>query len=235
MKTHRLLSLTAAAAALTLAVSATGQSNQPGQSDQPRFNRPQTQSTDTPRSDPRANPADPAASPATRPGTAADADLRSGADARADRRDNRLDRADRNFFEKAAKSGQKEVAVSQAALAQLTAPGAREFAQMMVQDHNSANQELMALAQRKGFDMSEVNNSRDTERLTRKWSDRDDDLDENYLKEMIDDHEEAVELYEKAAKSEDPEIAAFAAKTLPKLQHHLEMAKTHHKSVENAR
>jgi hypothetical protein len=32
--------------------------------------------------------------------------------------------------------------------------------------------------------------------------------------------------FEKAAKSDDPEVAAFAQKTLPTLLHHLEMAKS---------
>ena len=240
MKTHRLLPITAAFAALALAVSATGQSSQTQPADksssEPRFNRPDNQPnpSTSPRTDARANPADPAAAPATRPGTAADTEVRS-ADTSKRAAATELSRADRNFFEKAAKAGQKEVVVSQAVLAQLTAPGAREFAEMMVRDHTAANQELMALAQRKGADMSELNEGRDQERLTRRWSDKNDDINEDYLKEMVKDHEEAVELFEKAAKSEDPEIAAFAQKTLPKLQHHLEMARTQHKSVEAQR
>lgn len=233
MKTHRFISLTAALAAISLAASATGQSNQPGQSDQPRFNRPQTGQPDTstsPRTDPRTNPGDPAA-PGVRPGTAADTDARSN------RRDagKELSRADRNFFEKAAKSGQKEVIVSQTVLSQLNAPGAREFAEMMVRDHTAANEELMALAQKKGVDLTEIQTGRDQERLVRRWQDQNDDINEDYLKEMVKDHEDAVELFEKAAKSEDPDIAAFAQKTLPKLQHHLQMAKTHHQSVEQKR
>lgn len=243
MKTHRFLPITAAFAALSLAVTLTGQSQNPQGSnspDQPRFNRPDNQSSvqQSPRTDARANPADPAASPATRPGTSAEIDARNAGTTGTDRRAagaKELSRADRNFFEKAAKSGQKELVVSQTVLSQLSAPGAREFAEMMVREHTAANEELMALAQRKGVDMSDVHESRDQERLTRRWSDKNDDLNEDYLKEMVKDHEDAVELYEKAAKSEDPEIAAFAQKTLPKLQHHLEMARTQHKSVEDQR
>lgn len=235
MKTHRFLPIAAAFAAISLAVSLTAQSSpsQPGQPDQPRFNRPDAPAT-TPASTPdesRVNPADPAA-PATRPGTAAETEAR-GAKRAAGHVE--LARADRNFFEKAAKSSHKEVAVSQAVLSKLTAPGAREFAEMMVRDHTAANEELLALAQRKGADLSDLQESRDQERLTRRWQDNNKNLDEDYLKEMVKDHEDSVELFEKAAKSEDPEIAAFAQKTLPKLQHHLEMAKTHHKSVEDQR
>ncbi|HYC72896.1 MAG TPA: DUF4142 domain-containing protein [Opitutaceae bacterium] len=231
MKTHRLFPLTAALAAISLAVSVTGQStqpaqsSQPGQSDQPRFNRPQTDSQASP-----ARATDPAA-PSTRPGTTAETDTRNTRRSGA----TELSRSDRNFFEKAAKSGQKEVAVSQAVLSQLTAPGCREFAETMIRDHTAANEELMALAQRKGADLTDIQTGRDQERLTRRWQDKNDDADKDYIKEMIDDHEEAVELFEKASKSEDPEIAAFAQKTLPKLQHHLEMARAQKESVSQRR
>lgn len=235
MNNQRSLALAAAFAAISLAVSVTGQNppSQPVQPEQPRFNRPDAPAT-TPAATPdesRVNPADPTA-PASRPGTAVETDARSAKRAAGNVE---LARADRNFFEKAAKASQKEITVSQTVMGKLTAPGAREFAEMMVRDHTAANEELLALAQRKGADFSDVQNSRDQERFARRWQDNNNDLDEDYLKEMVKDHEDSVELFEKASKSEDPEIAAFAQKTLPKLQHHLEMARTHHKSVEDRR
>ena len=48
---------------------------------------------------------------------------------------------------------------------------------------------------------------------------------------MKSDHEDAVKLFEKASKSDDLEVAAFAQKTLPALLHHLEMAKDLKKTV----
>ncbi len=42
---------------------------------------------------------------------------------------------------------------------------------------------------------------------------------------MVEAHEDAVSLFEKAAKSEDADIAAFAQKYLPKLQAHYTAAK----------
>jgi hypothetical protein len=38
-------------------------------------------------------------------------------------------------------------------------------------------------------------------------------------------HEQTIELFQKAANSKDAELKAFAQKTLPKLQHHLKMAR----------
>ena len=51
------------------------------------------------------------------------------------------------------------------------------------------------------------------------------------IKEMVSDHLGAVKLFENASKSADPDIAAFAQKTLPTLQHHLMMAQDLAKTV----
>ena len=132
-----------------------------------------------------------------------------------------LSRNDRNFFEKAAKSGMKEIAVSQSVVDRLTNPQVKQFAQMMVDDHTGANAELASLAAAKGVTLP----VQDT-KLTEKWSKKTDELDEDYMEEMVSDHKDAVKLFEDAAKSKDPQISAFAAKTLPKLQAHFTQAKT---------
>jgi len=139
-----------------------------------------------------------------------------------------LSRSDRNFFEKAAKSGMKEVAVSRSTLDRLVNPQVKHFAQMMVDDHSKANAELMALAQKKGVTLP----PKDDMKLMEKWSKKTDEVDEDYMEEMVDDHQEAVELFEEASKSEDAEIAAFANKTLPTLRQHLTVAKDLKKAVD---
>ncbi len=132
--------------------------------------------------------------------------------------------ADRTFIEKAAKSGMKEVTVSQATLNQLSNPELRDFAQTMISDHTNANQELMSIAQQKGVMLPQKDMDKQ-QKMTEKWSKKTEDLDKDYISEMVDDHEEAVELFEKATRSTDSDISTFAQKTLPKLQHHLMMAK----------
>lgn len=140
-----------------------------------------------------------------------------------------VSRRDRNFLEKAAKSGHKEVAVSQAVVSRLVTPGAKDFAQMMIADHTAANTELQALAAKRGVTLPMPENN-----TQRAWAKNkaNDDLDEDYLEEMVDDHEDAVALFKRGAKSKDPEIAAFAAKTLPKLEQHLQTARTLEKALD---
>jgi len=132
-----------------------------------------------------------------------------------------LKRADKSFVEDAAKSGLAEVAISQVALSRATHPQVREFAQMMVSHHGAANSELMTLASAKGVMLP----TKDVD--LEKWNKKDaSDFDKDYLEKMIDDHEEAVENFEKAARrADDSEVMAFAAKTLPTLQAHLEQAR----------
>ena len=132
----------------------------------------------------------------------------------------KLSHGDKNFVEEAAKSGMTEIAISQIALTRASNPQVKEFAQMMVTDHTAASTELGSLAAAKGVVLPKEPN-------TEKWSKRDaKDFDQEYMDKMVNDHEEAVKLFEKQSKKgEDAELTAFASKTLPKLQHHLTQAR----------
>lgn len=68
-------------------------------------------------------------------------------------RTTKLDRSDKSFIEKAAKSSMKESALSQLAAQQATSPEVKEYAQKIVSDHQRVNQQLMQLAQKKGVTM----------------------------------------------------------------------------------
>ena len=156
----------------------------------------------------------------TRTSNSAAAAAQSDISARTDA--TRLSRSDRNFLEKAAQSGMKEVTVSQAALPNLQNAQVRSFAEMMINDHSKGNSEMMALAARKGVSLPDKSNKE--MKLDDKWSKADDDLDEDYMETMVSDHKKAIDLHEEAARSNDPEIAAHAQKMLPKLRSHLEQA-----------
>jgi putative membrane protein len=132
-----------------------------------------------------------------------------------------LDHSDRAFFEKAAKASQNEVTISQEALAHLTSPSARDFANMVIADHGKLNAELSSLAATKGVTLPPP-----SERVAKKWANNTKDVDDEYLATMVSEHKDAVDLFEKAAKSKDADIAAFAQRALPTLREHLSMAKT---------
>jgi putative membrane protein len=129
--------------------------------------------------------------------------------------------ADKSFIEKAAKAGQEEIDISRVAVTRTTNPQVRTFAQMIVDDHTSASTALAAIAASKEVKLP-VTDMDETEKWTKKSGK---DFDEDYIGKMVSAHKDAVELFAKEAdKGEDMETKAFARDTLPKLQHHLEMA-----------
>ncbi len=132
-----------------------------------------------------------------------------------------LDHHDHSFVEKAAKSGMEEVSISKVAVDRTQNTAVKEFAQMMVDDHSGANNQLTQLAANKGvtLPMDKTN--------VEKWSTRSlRDFDQEYIDQMIKDHKDAVELFEnEAKKGDDVDVKAFAEKTLPTLMAHLDKAK----------
>jgi putative membrane protein len=137
-----------------------------------------------------------------------------------------LKHSDRTFFKKAAEGGMKEVAVSQAVMDHLTNSSVKEFAQMMITDHTAANADLAMLAGNKGVTLPGPD-----DKVAEKWSKKDNGADKDYIDEMVGDHKEVVKLFEKASQSTDADIAAFAQKMLPTLQHHLAVAQDLQKTL----
>ena len=122
----------------------------------------------------------------------------------------------------------KEIAISEAVLEQLSNTELRAFAQQMIADHRAANSELLALARQKGVGFA----TRVDPSLSDDWTRKDEDVDRRYVREIISDHLDAVELFEKASKSADPDVAAFAQSTLATLQRHLVMAHDVKKTID---
>jgi len=137
-----------------------------------------------------------------------------------------LDPADKDFVMKAAQGGMAEVMLGQMASTKGTSPDVKNFGNRMVSDHGKANDELKQLAQNKGMALPA-----DVDKESKEMSDKlskltGKDFDKAYISGMVDDHEKDVKEFEKASKdAKDPDLKAWAAKTLPTLQDHLKMAK----------
>lgn len=131
-----------------------------------------------------------------------------------------LAKGDREFFEKAAKASMSEVAISRIAAQRTSDPEVRRFAQMMIEDHERATEDLGALASSRGVSLPAKDPHPD------RWEKRDaKNFDKEYMDKMVSDHEEVVKLFEKHAKDgKDVEAVDFARKYLPKMQEHLQHA-----------
>jgi putative membrane protein len=128
---------------------------------------------------------------------------------------------DREFFTEAAQGGIFEVKMAQLVVGKTQNPEIKAFAQRMIADHTKANDELKALAAKKG-----VNLPTDFSDDHRKHYDdlaklNGGDFDKEYVSMMVDDHDDDVEEFgEQANEADDADLKAFAAKTLPVLQSH---------------
>lgn len=142
--------------------------------------------------------------------------------------DSRLDRADRNFIERAAHNGHAEVEASKLALTKAKSPEVRAFAEQMVKDHTQANQELAALARARGVTPPDEPSlvQKGKQKLLLDTADGD-DFDRRYAESMgLEGHQDTIELFEKASREvKDPELRAFATNKLPALRHHMDMAR----------
>lgn len=131
---------------------------------------------------------------------------------------------DSEFMAKAASGGMLEVELGKQVAVRALTPEAKQFAQQMVADHTKANAALMALAARKNITLP-TSLSDDHEKVLKDVTgEKGVKMDQEYLKEMLKDHQEDVKEFTHASiNTSDPDIKALAAKNIPMLQMHLDM------------
>ena len=132
---------------------------------------------------------------------------------------------DRGFIMDAAMGGMLEVELGRMATQQGMSEAVKQFGQRMVDDHSKANQELMSLASSKGITLPTTMDDKHHKDMTKLQSMSGAEFDRAYSKMMLSDHKKDVSEFEKqSTKGTDPDLKAFASKTLPTLQEHLQMA-----------
>jgi putative membrane protein len=134
---------------------------------------------------------------------------------------------DKMFLDKAASDGLAEVELGQLAQRQAVSPEVKQFGQRMVQDHEQANQKLMAAAKELGATPPEKP-SADAEATKRELEGMTGaKFDQEYMRAMVKDHDKAVALFQREAQEGQSEpLRKLAAETLPTLQEHLQMARS---------
>ncbi len=141
-----------------------------------------------------------------------------------DKGDHVVTGGDLAFMNDAAPGGLAEVKLGRLAAERSTSPQVKEFAQQMIADHSKAGQKLEQLAQLKKVKLSPgiLPQSKQTKEKLSKLSGE--NFDREYVKTMVQVHEKDVAAFAAVSKNAtDADVKAFAAATLPTLQHHLEM------------
>jgi putative membrane protein len=136
-----------------------------------------------------------------------------------------ISRKDRMFMEKAAAGGMEEVDLGNAVKDKASDQQVKDFANKMVTDHTKANDELQALMTQKGLSAPTAipakNKAKDDKLKAKSGA----DLDKAYMADMVKDHDKDVkEFQNEATNGNDPDVKAWAAKTVTTLQEHDKMA-----------
>lgn len=133
--------------------------------------------------------------------------------------------ADAAFVKEASAAGLAEVALGQMGASQGSTDQVKTFGQQMVTDHEKANNELKGIADTKGLQVSTSPSSKDEAASKAIGAKSGAAFDQAFGQKMLMDHRKAVALFAKESTSgKDPELKAFATKTLPTLKQHLDMA-----------
>ncbi len=135
--------------------------------------------------------------------------------------------SDADFARKAAQGSLAEIKFGQLAQQKGTDSTVKDFAQRMVTDHTKASDELKSIAQNKNMTLPDQMDSKDQAEYDRLSNMSGEQFDRAYMNYMRRDHKKDVaEFRRESEKGTDPDLKAFAAKYLPTLQEHEQMAMT---------
>jgi putative membrane protein len=133
---------------------------------------------------------------------------------------------DAEFVKMAASDGMHEVELGKLAQTKARNEAVKKLAETLVNDHTKANEELKKVAKEAGLTVPDKmldKHQKDVE-MFREYKGA--NFDADFVKHQVKDHEEAVALFTRASKeAKNDKVKAFAAKTLPTLQQHLETAR----------
>ncbi|MFN2377371.1 MAG: DUF4142 domain-containing protein [Candidatus Binatia bacterium] len=134
-----------------------------------------------------------------------------------------LPAADKQFMIDAASGGIAEVEMARVALTRSNSTAVKEHAQVMINDHTQANDELRRIATAKGVTLADVPNPNHKAMVDRLRDTPTSDFDKTYVREAgVQAHREMQTLYRNESSSGlDPDLKAFAARTLPAVETHL--------------
>jgi putative membrane protein len=133
---------------------------------------------------------------------------------------------DQDFVTRASSMNVAEINVHKAAQSHATTADVKAHAKHMLTDHQKMGDEMKALAERKNMTVSSDPPAEKTRMLDDLNTRKGKDWDMAYLDAQVNDHNEAISLFESGSASvKDADLKALIDKTLPTLRDHLQMVK----------
>ena len=129
-----------------------------------------------------------------------------------------------DFVRETAQSDMFEIQSSQLAVTKTQGP-VQAFASLMVTDHTKTTDELKGLVQTTKFQLPTSMSSSQQSMLDKLQFLNGDEFSKQYMEDQVSGHKAAVSLFQRYAKGgHNPQLKAWAARTLPTIQRHLDMA-----------
>ena len=131
---------------------------------------------------------------------------------------------DTAFVTDAMKADNGEVALGNLAQQKGSSSGVKDLGKMLATDHSAHKQEVAALAQKANVPVTDDLKDEAKAEQTKLQGLSGAAFDKEFVRATVEAHQKDIAKYEQEAKSGNPQMAAFANKTLPTLRKHLQAA-----------
>ena len=143
--------------------------------------------------------------------------------------------SDSAFAIKAAQANLAEVELGKLALQKAMSDDVKKFAQMMVDDHSKALDELKGVAGTKNITLPTAIDAEHKKLADRLSKLSGAGFDREYMQAMVDGHRKvAADVRKESQSGADPDLKAWAGKALPTVEAHLKQAETVNRGVHTA-
>jgi len=132
--------------------------------------------------------------------------------------------SDSSFLKKALEGDNSEIALGKMAEKNGASPGVRDFGRTLATDHAAAKANALPVAKAHGVPDTDAMTPEAEAEAKKLQGLHGQAFDREFARYMVKDHEKDISDFEKQAKTGDAATAGLARDTLPKLQHHLEIA-----------
>jgi putative membrane protein len=142
-----------------------------------------------------------------------------------------LAHADQDFMTRAAQINLFEIRSGELAQKKTANDDVRQLAARLTADHSANNAELKKLADKYEFKLPNEPNAKLRKQMQRLEKLTGPEFDRAYVQLMIDDHKDAIALFEKQVGHSQGDVKQYAEKTLPVLREHLKLAEQTQKKL----
>lgn len=128
------------------------------------------------------------------------------------------------FIKETAQGNTAELNIAQVATQKAQDPAVKDYAQKLVTDHSKMGDQVKEIAQKEGITLSTEVDSKHQKMIDHLSGLSGAEFDKAFAMHMVKDHKKDIDMFKKAAASDDSQISEFAKNTLPTLQEHLRTA-----------